>query len=133
MKINIFTKKAPKPIGAYSQAVYINNFLYISGQIALDPKTEKIISGDIDIEMYKVMKNLDAILKEANMTLEDVIKVTIFLKNINDFDKMNRIYSEYFMDKSFYPAREVVEVSGLPKCAKIEISLIAYKILNKYR
>lgn len=127
MKTKISTKHAPTPIGPYSQGIYINNFLYISGQIALNAKTEKIVYGSIDIEMNQVMKNIYAILKESNMDFNNVIKVTIFVKNINNIDKINEIYMNYFINKDLYPAREIVEVSGLPKNSNIEISVVAHK------
>jgi 2-iminobutanoate/2-iminopropanoate deaminase len=121
----ILTKDAPAPIGPYSQAIFINSTLYISGQIALDPKTGKFINDDIVEETHQVMKNVEAILKEAGLSLDNVVKSTIFLKNMDDFTAVNKIYSEYFRIEP--PARETVEVSRLPKDANVEISCIAVK------
>lgn len=127
MKTKILTKKAPQPIGPYSQAIYVKKFLYVSGQISLDPKTGKMICDNINIEVHQIMNNIYAILKKVNMDFKDVIKVTIYIKSITYLSNINKIYLNYFLNEDFYPAREIVEVSDLPKNANVEISLIAYK------
>ena len=124
MKKIISTDNAPSAIGTYSQAVLINNFLYISGQIALDPKNMKMVEGtDNQIEM--VFKNIKEILKEAKMDFSNVIKLTILLDNLENFEKVNEIMSELF--EKPYPARAAFEVSKLPKNSSIEVETIAYK------
>ena len=124
MKKIISTDNAPSAIGTYSQAVLINNFLYISGQIALDPKNMKMVEGtDNQIEM--VFKNIKEILREAEMDFSNVIKLTILLDNLENFEKVNEIMSELF--EKPYPARAAFEVSKLPKNSSIEIETIAYK------
>ena len=125
MKKIINTSKAPQAIGPYSQAVLINNTLYCSGQIGINPETNRIIKDNINNETRRVIKNLLAILEEANMTLENVVKTTIFLKNMKDYNIINSVYNEYF--KKNPPARETVEVSKLPKDMNVEISIIAVK------
>ena len=119
----IQTDNAPQAIGPYSQAVIVSNFLYSSGQIALDPKTMKIVATSIEDQTKQVLINLDAIIKKADITRNDVIKTTIYLKDMNDFSVVNEIYSDFF--KTHKPARSTVEVSKLPKDALIEIDLIA--------
>ena len=125
MKKIINTSKAPQAIGPYSQAILINNTLYCSGQIGINPETNSLIKDNINNETRTVIKNLLAILKEADMTLENVVKTTIFLRNMRDYDIINSVYNEYF--KKNPPARETVEVSKLPKDMNIEISIIAVK------
>ena len=124
MKKIISTDNAPSAIGTYSQAVLINNFLYVSGQIALDPKNMKMVEG-IDNQIEMVFKNIKEILKEAEMDFSNVIKLTILLDNLENFEKVNEIMSELF--KKPYPARAAFEVSELPKNSSIEIETIAYK------
>lgn len=126
MKQYYFTKNAPNPIGPYSQAILINNFLYISGQIAINPQTNQLINSNIEDETNQIMKNIDCILKNIQMNYNNIIKTSIFIKNILDVEKINNIYSQYFIDDQ-YPVRETIEVSNLPKNANIEISIIAYK------
>ncbi|KAF1857118.1 hypothetical protein Lal_00015216 [Lupinus albus] len=109
----ISTSKAPAAIGPYSQANFINGVLYISGQIPIDPETGNLVDG-IEKETHQVMKNLKAILEEAGLTFSNVVKATIFLKNMDDFAAMNQIYASY-LDENSYPARETVQVSCLPK------------------
>ncbi len=121
----IYTPEAPKPIGPYSQAVAVGNYIFVSGQIGIDPKTNNIVEGDIEAEFRQAMENIKAILKQAKSNLDLVVKVSIFLTKIEDFAKINKIYQEYF--KNNYPARETVEVSALPKNAKVEISVIAIR------
>jgi 2-iminobutanoate/2-iminopropanoate deaminase len=121
----IKTKDAPVPQGPYSQAILIDHFLFVSGQIGIDPYTLQSISDSIENETKQVFENLKAILKAANASFANVIKVEIYIKNISDFNEVNKIYSEYFNDLP-QPARTTVEVSNLPKDANIEISLISY-------
>lgn len=121
---HIHTTHAPKAIGPYSQAVLVNNFLYTSGQIAINPETHELISGDVADETHQVMKNLKAVLAEAGATFEKVIKTTIFLKDMNDFPLVNEIYGSY-LHEGAYPARETVQVAKLPMDVQIEISMIA--------
>ena len=122
----IFTEKAPAPIGPYSQAVLVGNTLYTSGQVALNPATMELVLDNIETETKQVMENLKAVLETANMTFENVIKTTIFLTDMGDFANMNGVYSSYFDEKTA-PARETVEVAGLPKNVNVEISMIAMK------
>ncbi len=120
----IYTKDAPEPIGPYSQAVKIGKTLYVSGQIPLIPGKMELIENNLEEETNQVMKNLEAILLEANMTFQNVIKTTIFLSNMADFESVNEIYGRYFNSENA-PARETVEVSNLPKYVRLEISVIA--------
>ncbi|MBT7984612.1 MAG: RidA family protein [Flavobacteriaceae bacterium] len=126
MKKVINSKNAPEPVGPYNQAILIDGTLYLSGQIALDPKSMKMDNSSIESETIRVLNNIEAVLKEANYDFNDIIKTTIFLTNMEDFNVVNEIYGKRF-EKEFAPARETVEVSGLPKNAKIEISVIAKK------
>mgnify|MGYP001413006217 CR=1 FL=1 len=121
----ISTKNAPLPIGPYNQAVMIGEVLYTSGQIAIDPLTGELKTKNIEYETDLVMNNLKAILEAANMTFDNVVKTTIFVSDMNNFSKINSIYSKFFKDH-IAPARETVEVSNLPKFVNVEISLIAY-------
>ena len=125
MKKIISTSEAPAAIGPYSQANFANGILYISGQIPLNPQTGKLEEG-IEKETHQVMKNLEPILTEAGLTFKNVVKATIFLKNMDDFAVMNDIYASY-LDAESYPARETVQVSCLPKNVDIEISMIAHQ------
>ena len=123
---SIETKAAPKPVGPYTQAVLVENFLYCSGQIALDPSTGEMIgNGNIEEETIQVLKNLMAVVKAAGGKSSNVIKTTIYLTDLNDFAKVNEIYAETF-SKTVTPARACVEVSNLPKGGKIEIDCIAW-------
>ena len=124
MKKIISTDDAPSAIGTYSQGVLVNDFLYVSGQIALDPKNMKMVEG-IDNQIKMVFKNIKKILNEADMDFSDVIKLTILLDNLDNFEKVNEIMSELFVKP--YPARAAFEVSKLPKNSSIEIETIAYK------
>ena len=126
MKKVINSPNAPAPIGAYNQAVQFGNMLFISGQIAIDPKTNKLVQDSIQAETQQVLENLKAILAEAGMTFENVLKTSIFISDMNDFSEINAIYSSYFNEKTA-PARETVEVANLPKFVNIEISMIAGK------
>ncbi len=122
----ILTKKAPLPIGPYNQAIQFDSLLFISGQIPLNPKNGKLISSGIKGETNKVMTNIQYILEEAKMNFNNVVKTTIFLKNMNDFVEVNTEYAKFF--KNYIPpARETVQVSQLPKNVNIEISCIAIK------
>ena len=125
MKKIINTKKAPEAIGPYSQAVLVDNSLYCSGQIAINPKTNKLIIDNIKKETNQVIKNILEILKAANFTINDIVKCTIFVKNMQDYEKINTEYASFFSDSN--PARELVEVSRLPKNVNIEMSVIAIK------
>ncbi|MEX0315632.1 MAG: RidA family protein [Allomuricauda sp.] len=126
MKKIINTSKAPAPIGPYNQAVLIKDTLYISGQIPIDPATGSLIEGDIQKETKQSMENLKAILEEAGMTFENVVKTSIFIKDMNQFSQINEVYGNYF-DADTAPARETVEVANLPKFVNVEISMIAIK------
>ncbi|MDX1768096.1 MAG: RidA family protein [Arenibacter troitsensis] len=126
MKKIITTTNAPAPIGPYNQAVLAGNTLYISGQIPLDPKTGNLVSGDIKKETEQSMQNLKAILTEAGMTFENVVKSSIFVKDMHQFSQINEVYGAYF-DTDTAPARETVEVANLPKFVNVEISMIAIK------
>lgn len=125
MKKIIQTNKAPQPIGPYSQAVLINDVLFVSGQIAINPETNNLSMDNIIEETNQVMKNLGEILKAAGYSYEHIVKTTIFLKDMNDFVRVNEVYGSFF--KSDFPARETVQVSRLPKDVNVEISVIASK------
>ncbi len=125
MKKIISTAEAPSAIGPYSQANMANGILYISGQIPFDQSTGKLVEG-IAKETHQVMKNLEVILKAAGLSFKNVVKATIFLKNMDDFAVMNDIYASY-LEEGFYPARETVQVSCLPRNVDIEISMIAHQ------
>jgi len=126
MKEIVNTSKAPAPIGPYNQAVLSGGTLYISGQIPIDPNTGNLIEGDIKKETKQSMKNLEAILQEADMTFENVVKTSIFLADMNQFSEVNEVYGQYFNQETA-PARETVEVANLPKFVNVEISMIAVK------
>ncbi len=126
MKKIINTSNAPAPIGPYNQAVLCGDTLYISGQIPMDPSTGNLVSGDIKEETRQAMENLKAILGEAGMTFESVVKSTIFLTDMNQFSAVNEVYGTYFNPETA-PARETVEVANLPKFVNVEISMIAAK------
>jgi 2-iminobutanoate/2-iminopropanoate deaminase len=123
MKKIVETKDAPAPIGPYNQAVTLGNLAFISGQIAIDPLTGKLILDDIESETHQVMKNVGAVLKKAGYRWEDVLKASIFLADMDQFPDVNKVYGSYFSDA--YPARECVEVKKLPKGVNVEISVIA--------
>lgn len=124
MKKIINTSKAPAPIGPYNQAVLSGNTLYISGQIPIDASTGKLVEGNIKAETKQSMENLKAILEEAEMTFENVVKSSIFLSDMHQFSDINEVYATYFNPKTA-PARETVEVANLPKFVNVEISMIA--------
>jgi 2-iminobutanoate/2-iminopropanoate deaminase len=123
----INTQKAPAPIGPYNQSVMAGGFLFISGQIPIDPSSGNLVSDNIKAEAHQCMKNIEAILSEAKLTFEHVIKTSIFLSDMNLFTSVNEVYESYF--KGDYPARETVAVKGLPKGANVEISMIAVEKL----
>ena len=124
MRKIIQSNDAPQPIGPYSQAVLINGILFTSGQIALDPRSGKLILDSIVEETKQVMENLKAVLKSADMTFDNVVKSTIYIIDMDDFGAINKVYGAYFKD-SIAPARETVQVAKLPKNVHIEISVIA--------
>ena len=124
MKKIVFTPHAPAPIGPYNQAVLVNGILYTSGQIAIHPITGTLVLDNIEDETDQVMQNLKAVLADVQMTFEHVFKTTIFITDMNDFAKINKIYSKYFNEDTA-PARETVQVACLPKNVNIEISMMA--------
>jgi 2-iminobutanoate/2-iminopropanoate deaminase len=126
MKKIITTVKAPAPIGPYNQAVLSGNTLYTSGQIAINPKTGKLVLDNIQDETRQVMENLKQVLLAADMTFENVIKTSIFISDMHNFSEINTVYGEYFNNETA-PARETVEVANLPKFVNVEISAIAVK------
>lgn len=127
MKKIITTTDAPAPVGPYNQAILTDGTLYMSGQIAMDVTTKKMIIGTIEQETEKVMQNIKAILNEVDFTFENVIKTTIFITDMQNFSKVNKSYGKFF-NESTAPARETVEVSALPLGANVEISVIAKKL-----
>ncbi len=122
----IETNQAPQAIGPYSQAVFAGEFLFISGQIPIDPKTGALVDNTIERQTKQVLANLEAILQAAQLGVESIVKTEIFLKNLQDFPVVNQLYAEAF-PHSIKPARQTIEVSGLPLGALVEISCIAYK------
>jgi 2-iminobutanoate/2-iminopropanoate deaminase len=126
MKKIIFTEKAPAPIGPYNQAVLVGNTLYTSGQIAINPITNELVLDSIEEETKLVMENLKAVLEAAEMTFENVVKVSIFISDMGNFANINAVYGSYF-NEATAPARETVEVACLPKNVNVEISAIAIK------
>ena len=123
MKKIISTEKAPQAIGPYSQAVLTNKTLYCSGQIAINPETESLVIDNIENETHQIMQNIQEILKAADMNFDNIVKCSIFMRDMKDYDEINNIYSKYFTKNP--PAREAVQVSMLPKNVNIEISVIA--------
>jgi 2-iminobutanoate/2-iminopropanoate deaminase len=123
MREVISTNDAPKAIGPYSQAVRANGLVFVSGQVAIDPGTQLVVEGDVAAQTERVLKNLAAILNAAGASLEDVVRATVFLKDMNDFAEMNTVYGKHFTSKP--PARSTVEVSRLPKDVLVEIDVIA--------
>lgn len=120
----ISTPNAPGAIGPYNQAVIYNGILYASGQIAIDPATGELVQGSIEEETHRVLKNIGGILEAAGCTYQDVLKATVFIKDMHQFARINAVYAEYFKP-DWAPARETVEVANLPKFVNIEISVIA--------
>ena len=123
IKRTIQTEQAPAAIGPYSQAIRIGDFLYTSGQIALDPESGMFLSGEIEEETEQTLKNISAILQAGGLNLENVVKTTVYLFDLNHFSRMNQVYEKYFSKNK--PARACVQVAALPKGAKIEIDAIA--------
>lgn len=123
MKNVVLTDRAPKPIGPYSQAIKANGFVYVSGQIALDPKTGDFVGADVAAQTERVLENLKAILEASGAPLNHVVKTTVYLKNMDDFAAMNEVYGRYFILSP--PARSTVQVSRLPKEALVEIDAVA--------
>ena len=119
----IKTDKAPAPIGPYNQAIKANGMVFLSGQVAFDPATGDLLVSDLQTETHQVMKNLAAVLEEAHITFEHVVKTTIFLSDMSHFAQVNEVYGSYF--KGDYPARETVAVKGLPRGVNVEISMMA--------
>jgi len=123
MKKIIQTPQAPKAIGPYSQAVAANGFVFCSGQIAIDPGTGELVSGSIEDQTRQVMKNLGAVLEAAGSSYDDIVKATVFLQDMNDFNLMNAAYAGFF--EGTYPARAAVQVARLPRDVKVEIEAVA--------
>ena len=123
MRDVISTNDGPRAIGPYSQAIRANGFVFVSGQVAIDPASQQVISGDVAAQTDRVLKNLSGILKAAGSGLEKVVRSTVFLRNMNDFGAMNEVYGKYF--SSAPPARSTVEVARLPKDVLVEIDVIA--------
>jgi 2-iminobutanoate/2-iminopropanoate deaminase len=122
-KTVINTPNAPAPIGPYNQAILVNNLLFISGQIPINPATNELVAGDAATEAHQCMRNLEAILEAAGMSFNNVVKTTIFLSDMDLFAQVNEVYGSYFA--ADYPARETVAVKGLPKGVNVEISMTA--------
>jgi 2-iminobutanoate/2-iminopropanoate deaminase len=123
MKQAVSSPDAPKAIGPYSQAVRVGQLLFVSGQVPLDPATGEIVSGDIAAQTRRVFENLAAVLKAGGRSLNDVVRTTVFLADMNDFAEVNKVYGSYFSEP--YPARATVQVARLPKDARVEIDVIA--------
>ncbi len=125
MKKIINTNNAPAPIGPYSQAIAAGNFIFVSGQIPLDPSTGEIVSENIKAETKQVMENIGAVLSEAGVDFNNIVKTSIFLTDMQSFSQVNEVYGTYFTDQ--FPARETIQVAALPKNVNVEISVIAIK------
>ena len=125
MKKIISTDKAPKAIGPYSQAVQLGDFLFCSGQIPIDPKTNEVFTGDIKTQTEMVMKNIEGVLAAADLNFSNVVKTTIFLSSMNDFATVNEVYAKSFPGNP--PARSTVAVAGLPKGVNVEIEVLAHR------
>ena len=123
MRKHVNSADAPTPIGPYSQGVLAGGFMFVSGQIPLDPTTNELVKGDIEAQTEQVLKNLMAVLKEAKMGPENVVKTTVFLSDLKDFAKMNDVYARYLGKEP--PARSTVQAAGLPRGVKVEIDVIA--------
>jgi 2-iminobutanoate/2-iminopropanoate deaminase len=120
----IYTEDAPEPVGPYAQAKRVGDFVFCSGQIPIDPKLGKLVTGDIEAEATQVLENLKAVLEKAGASLETAVKVTIYLTDLKDFEKVNAVYKDYFTTK---PSRSTVQVAALPKGAHIEMDVIAVR------
>ncbi|MCG2883638.1 MAG: RidA family protein [Sulfolobales archaeon] len=123
MKEVVFTERAPRPIGPYSQAIKLGNLLFVSGQIPIDPATNEVAKGGIKEQTERVLENVKAILEAANMTLDDVVMAFVYLSDMADFPQFNEVYSRYFKERP--PARVTVAVKSLPRDVKVEIAVIA--------
>ncbi len=124
MKFAVNSPKAPRAIGPYSQAVQVGSWVFCSGQLGMDPKTGRLVPGGIEAQTRQALTNLQHVLEAAGASLDNVVKVTVFLKNMDDFARMNAVYAEFFREP--YPARAAVEVAALPKGALVEIEAVAY-------
>lgn len=129
MKEIITSPNAPQAAGPYSTAVRQNGFIFLSGQIPLDPKTMQLVTGSIEEQTTRVIENLKAVLETAGLSLNDVVKTTVFLKDMNNFSRMNETYAKFFADKP--PARSTIEVARLPRDVQVEIEAIAFDSSNK--
>jgi 2-iminobutanoate/2-iminopropanoate deaminase len=125
VKEAVFTERAPKPIGPYSQAIKLGNLLFVSGQIPIDPATNEVVKGGIKEQTERVLENVKAILEAANLTLDDVVMAFVYLSDMADFPQFNEVYSRYFKERP--PARVTVAVKSLPRDVKVEIAVIAGK------
>lgn len=125
MKTIISTDKAPQAIGPYSQAVEVNGVIYTSGMIPINPADGTLVTGAVEVQAEQALKNLKALIEESGSSMDKVIKTTVFIKDMNDFAKINEVYARYFTDN--YPSRSCVEVARLPKDVLIEIEAIAIK------
>jgi 2-iminobutanoate/2-iminopropanoate deaminase len=124
-KKEIISNRAPKPVGPYSQAIRVDSLVFVSGQIPIDLKTGNILETNISEQAELILKNIESILKQAGLNMDNVVKTTIYLKNIADFQFVNTVYQKFF--KPPYPARSCIEVSGIPKGALLEIEAVAYE------
>jgi 2-iminobutanoate/2-iminopropanoate deaminase len=129
MRDVISTSDAPKAIGPYSQGIRANGFVFVSGQVAIDPSTQQVVVGDVSAQTEQVIKNLSSILKAAGTSLDQVVRSTVFLKSMNDFAAMNEVYGKFFTSSP--PARSTVEVSRLPKDVLVEIDVIALSPMDE--
>jgi len=120
----VFTDKAPRPVGPYSQAVRVGNLLFISGQVPLDPETGRLVEGSFEEQARRVLENIKAIVEAAGGTMDDIVKVTVYLKDLGRYKEFNMVYAEFF--KGGYPARVVIEASRIPLDAELEVEAIAY-------
>ncbi len=125
MKEAVFTERAPRPIGPYSQAIIAGDLIFVSGQIPIDPSTGRIVSDDFKEQVRRALENVKAILEAGGSSLDDVVKVTVYLKDPSKFQDFNQVYSEYF--KGSFPARTTVFVNDLPAGAQIEVDVIAVR------
>ncbi|HUL44258.1 MAG TPA: RidA family protein [Bacteroidota bacterium] len=124
MKVKqVLSKNAPAPIGPYSQGIAAGNFLFTAGQVPLDPQTGQVIQGDIRVQTRQVLNNIRAILDQAGVSMQDVVKTTVYLKDMGEFAGMNEVYGEYFPSRP--PARSTVEVARLPRDVRVEIDVVA--------
>jgi 2-iminobutanoate/2-iminopropanoate deaminase len=121
----IKTDKAPSAIGPYEQGILMGDFLFTSGQIALDPATGQMVQGEVELETERVLNNIEAILKAAGMSMNNVLKTTVYMTDLAQFTRMNQVYEKFFSENK--PARATVQVAGLPKGAKVEIDVVAHR------